>query len=225
MTNELIFTIIAILDFFCILVVARLGKSWLVATVILNILLISVFGAKLISVFGFATNSGNVFYAAVFFATQLLVEHYGREEGYRCIWVGVLSTIFFILMSQLIVLTSGLTASSNVNAAVEVLFATAPRIAFASLSAFIFSQLVNIRVFDYLKRRSGGKRPYIRVNMSNFAGQLVDSVIFFMIAFYGLLPFDVLFQTLIVGFLLKVVVGALSTPFFYLSLAFGKGEI
>ncbi len=225
MTNELIFTIIALLDFPSVLVIARLGRSWLVASIILNVLLISVFGAKLVSIFGFVTNSGNVFYAAVFFATQLLVEHYGKQEGYKSIFVGVLSIIFFILMSQLIILTLGLAQTEAINHAIETLFQAAPRIAFASLLAYAFSQTINIWIFDYLKHKTAGKLAWLRVNLSNLTGQLVDSLIFFTVAFYGKLPPGVLFQTLIVGFLLKVAVGAVSTPFFYLNLSFGKTEI
>lgn len=220
MTNELIFIIIALLDFLCILVVGRFGRSWLVAMVIFNILLISTFGAKLVSIFGFTTNTGNIFYAAVFFATQLLVEQHGKKEGYQSILVGVVAIIFFILMSQLIILTSGIPETQSVNKAIETLFQAAPRIAFASLLAYLFSQTINIWIFDYLKSKTADKHVYLRVNLSNLAGQFVDSLIFFAVAFYGIVPLGVLIQTMTAGFLLKVIIGALSTPFFYLNLSF-----
>src|SRR5947208_832982 len=105
MTNELLFFIIAVLDLSFILIISRLGKSWLTTAVAVNILLISTFGAKLVMLFGYTTNVGNVFYACVFFATQLLVERHGLKEGYKSIWLGVSAIIFFILMSQLIIQT------------------------------------------------------------------------------------------------------------------------
>jgi queuosine precursor transporter len=223
-TNGLILAVGVLLDFMFILVVSRLGKAWLVAAIVLNIILISTFGAKLVTLFGFTTNTGNVFYAAVFFSTQLLVERYGRKEGYKSIWIGATSIIFFILMAQLTILTEGLPQTAGVNQAMETLFEAAPRIALASLLAYIFSQLVNINLYDYLKTKTRGTRPYLRLNISNIAGQLVDSVIFFTIAFYGSLSPVIFFQTLITGFILKVIVGVISTPFLYMSLAPGAKD-
>lgn len=223
MTDELIFLIIAVLDFSFVLVASRLGKSWLIGAIVLNLLLISVFGAKLVSVFGFVTNSGNVFYAAVFFATQLLVERYGVHEAHRSILLGTFSILFFILMSQLIILTQGRAETQAVNLAIETLFHQAPRIAFASLIAYVISSLINIELFDLIKVKTKGRFAWLRLNLSNITGQLADSLIFFTVAFFGMVSPQTFLQTLIVGFLLKVGAGGLTTPFFYFDIR-ARGE-
>lgn len=63
-----------------------------------NLLLISTFGAKLISIFGFVSNIGNIFYATTFFAVQLLLERYGRREAVRAVWAGVFALVVFVIM-------------------------------------------------------------------------------------------------------------------------------
>ncbi|HEY4522349.1 MAG TPA: hypothetical protein VJH91_01785 [Candidatus Paceibacterota bacterium] len=71
--NETVLIVTALLDLGIVLVAYMLGREWLYVTIVVNLLLISILGAKLVSVFGFSTNSGNVFYAAVFFATVSLL--------------------------------------------------------------------------------------------------------------------------------------------------------
>lgn len=217
MTNEIIFVTAAILDFALIITILRLDKSYMFVVIALNILLVGVFGAKLAPLFGFVTNIGNVFYAAAFFATQLLVERYGKKEAQKSIWIGACSVVFFMLMAQLTILTAGLPATRGVNNAIDVLFAAAPRVALASFIAYVVSQTTNIWLFSFIRKKTEGKQLYLRVNTANIVGQAIDSVLFFAIAFYGIISVPMLLQAIFVGYTLKVFAGAISTFFFYLS--------
>jgi queuosine precursor transporter len=215
-TNEVILLIKAILGFTFIQVIFRLNKSFLFIAIVLNLILVSVFGAKLISLFGFVTNNGNVFYAAVFFATQLVVEHYGKKAAYRSVLLGASAIVFFMLMAQLTILKVGQPETMQVDHAIQILFNTAPRVAAASLIAFCISQVVNVSLFSYLRQRTKGRLLYLRINVSNIVGQLADSLLFFTIAFLGLVSTADFIQLMVVGYLIKVGLGLLSTPFFYL---------
>lgn len=217
MTNELLFVLTSVVDLSLILIAFRLGKSWLFALLAINLILVSIFGAKLTEIFGFITNAGNVFYAAVFLATHLLIEHYGKKEGYRTIGIGLLSAILFITMSQLTLLFSTSSESASANDAMQVLFKGTPRIALASMIAYFFAQIVNITLYNFLKNMTGGKLLWFRDNLSNIVAQFIDSCIFFSIAFYGILSNDILFQSIFAGYLIKLIVGLLGTPFLYLS--------
>lgn len=217
MTNELLFLTRALIGLLVAAAVARLGRSWLVVMIVLDVVLIGVFGAKLITLFGLVTNTGNSLYAAAFFATQLLTEHYGKKEALRSIWIVVWAMIFFMLMGQFTLLTVGIAETQAVNQAIDTLFSAAPRVAAASVIAFILAQLVNINVFSYFHKQTHGRKLWLRVNGSNIVGQAVDSLIFFTIAFWGVVSTPVLIQTMLVGYGLKVGVGLISTFFFYLS--------
>lgn len=217
MTNDLLFFTIALVDLAFVLMASRLGKTWLIVSIVLNLVMVSLFGAKLVTRFGLTSNAGNVFYACVFFGTQLLTEIYGKREAQKSILIGVLAIVFFMVISQLVVLTVGLPETRAVNSAIDTLFQAAPRVAAASLLAYLSSQFVSINLFSYLSERTKGKMLYLRVNLTNLLGQMVDSVLFFTVAFYGILPTPVFVQTLFAGYLIKVAVGVGSTAFFYLS--------
>src|SRR5258708_4996057 len=133
MSNELIFIITIIVIFGFIRYCFFEGRRWLQASVVVNLILISVFGAKLISVFGVVTNVGNIFYAMVFFATQLLVEHYGKDEGRKAVWIGLSFVVFFVAMGQLTVRYIGVAESAAASRAIDTLFTFTPRVALASI--------------------------------------------------------------------------------------------
>lgn len=215
-TNEIILLVKAVLSFTFIQTVFRLSKSSLLVVIVLNLLLVSVFGGKLISLFGFITNNGNVFYASVFFATQLVVEYYGKKEGYKSVMLGVGSILFFLLMSQLTILKIGEPQTSAIEQAIHILFTISPRVAIASLVGYLVSQMVNIHLYGLLKEKTHGKKMYLRINVANIAGQLVDSILFFTIAFFGTTTTSAIIEFAAVGYVVKVLLGALSTPFFYL---------
>lgn len=204
-------------NFGLILFASRRGKEFLFATIAINLALISVFGAKLISVFGFVTNTGNVFYAGVFLATHMLIENYGKEEGYRTIRTGAFAILLFLLMAQFTFDLTGYAGTADVNRAIDNLFRNIPRIGIASISAFIIAQYVNIWFYGLLKDKTRNKKLWLRDNASNLLGQFVDSALFFSIAFMGIVPNTVLIQIMIGGFIAKVAVGAVGTLFLYAS--------
>ena len=215
--NETVFIITALVDLMFVLTCFALGRYWLQASIVVNLILISTFGAKLISVLGLVTNAGNVFYAAVFFAAHLLVEHYGKKEGLKSIWLGFGSLMFFVFIGQLTVRFIGLPQSDVSNQAMATLFQFVPRIATASILAYLASQLWNVWLYGFLYKKSAGKRLWFRDLSANVTGQLIDSVIFFSIAFLGVVPSNILLQTIVIGFAVKVLVGALGAPLLYAS--------
>jgi uncharacterized integral membrane protein (TIGR00697 family) len=161
---------------------ARKGVDWLFGSIIANLFLVGIFGAKLLIIFGYATNAGNVFYACVFLATHFLLELYGSKVAKKTIFYGLIFTVFFLIMSQFTFQFSGIKTSESVNNAIYTLFVFSPRIFFASVMAYIFAQNINIFLFEWLKTQTKGKTLWLRSNAANILGQLVDSLIFFSIA-------------------------------------------
>ena len=98
-----------------------------------------------------------------------------------------------------------------------VIFGYLPRLLLASLSAFIVSQLIDVYVFDKIKTKlPDNKHLWIRNNVSTILSQLVDSLIFVPIAFYGTVSFETLIGLILSTYLIKVIVALLDTPFIYL---------
>lgn len=215
MSNELLFFISAIVDILFVLFAARRGVDWLFGTVIANLILVGIFGAKLITIFGLVTNAGNVFYACVFLATYFLLERHGRRAGLKTIWYGVGFTFFFIAMSQFAANFSGLSQTDAVNASISSLFSFSLRITLASILSYIFAQYANIIIYEWIKARSNGKYLWLRANCANIISQLVDSLLFFSIAFFDL-PGPILVQAILTGWFIKTLVIFIGVPFIYL---------
>jgi hypothetical protein len=98
------------------------------------------------------------------------------------------------------------------------IFGLMPRIAFGSLVAYVVSNLHDIWAFDYWKRKHPGNRTlWLRNNLSTIVSQLIDTLVFTFIAFWGVYPTEVLTGIVISTYLLKWVVAVLDTPFMYLA--------
>ncbi len=213
--NEALLIASAVLDIGIVFLAYRMGKEWLYTTIVINLLLIALFGAKLIAIFGFATNIGNVFYASVFFATYLLLEHGKREDGERAIWIGVAAVaFFFVLMKGALYLTS-IPETAEVSALMDQVLALAPRVAIASVAAYIVAQYANVTLYTAWYEPDGGVHWWLRAMSVMMAAQLIDSLIFFTVAFVGKVPTDVVLQSIIVGYVIKILIGAVSTPLIY----------
>ncbi|MDP3795148.1 MAG: queuosine precursor transporter [bacterium] len=226
MANEILFTVTALIDLAFMVFLSRFGRAGLVTGIVINLALVSTFGGKLIELFGLTTNAGNVFYASAFFAAAILTEHFGRRDGYVSVRVGFSALVLFVLMGQFVLRYVSIPDTAALSEAMRMLFEGVPRVAFASLAAYVVSQHLNVWLFDILHQDDGARRLWLRTILSASVGQVVDSILFFSIAFVGVLPAATLLETIYAGFLAKLAVALLSVPFIYLSyLLVEEGEI
>ena len=221
MSNEALFLLSALVDILFILLAARRGREWLYGTIAVNLILVAVFGAKLITIFGLTTNAGNVFYACVFLAVHFLLERREKKTTSNVILYGAAFILFFSIMSQFTVRFVGVAASDVANGAILSLFSLSPRIFLASITAYVFAQYINIFAYEWIRARTRGRLLWLRSNGANVLSQLVDSLLFFTIAFFDL-PGPLLVQTILLGWLTKVIVVALGTPFLYIDAYLGN---
>jgi len=215
--NELLFFVVTFIDLGFVLLAWKLGKEWVYVTIIANIILVSTFAAKLIPIFGLVTNVCNTFYAAIFIATDILTEHHGKKVGYRSIWMGFIGLVLFILMGQFVLRFECVSDSEKVSNAMKILFSAVPRIAAASFIAYAIAQSLDVWLFDFLHKKTGQNHLWFRNNGSTFVSQLVDSLVFFSLAFVGTVSFGVLMKIIFTGYLVKLLVAVIDTPFIYLS--------
>lgn len=175
---------------------------------------------------------GTVLFATTYLVSDILTEHYGPETAKHALWLSFISQI---LVTFLMILTLGHTplsegfnppeanvyTSSNYMAMLK-LFTPTPRLLFASLVAYILSQLFDIWIFQKIRNFSHGKYIWLRQNASTFLSGLLDSFIFSYIAWVLLSPTPLSFYTLMVSYVigtyfLRLVVNLLGTPVMYAS--------
>jgi hypothetical protein len=216
--NELLWAVMLIFNFGAIMISYRLwGKVGLFIWIPLSVIVANVQVTKTVELFGLESTLGNIVYATSFLATDILSECYGKRDAAKAVAIGFFSLVVMtILMNLALVFTPA--PSDFVQESLVTIFSLMPRIALASLIAYLFSQLHDIQAFAYWKRRLPGNRTlWLRNNMSTMVSQAIDTLIFTTIAFWGVYPWEVLWQIMLTTYLLKWIVAALDTPFMYLA--------
>ena len=172
-----------------------------------------------LNLFGLAATLGNIVYAASFLITDILSENYGKKEAKKAIWVGFFSLIAMTLLMNLALSFKPLeddAFSLVTHDAISTIFKLMPRIALASLTAYLLSQRHDVWAFHFWKRHfSSENQLWIRNNLSTMVSQFIDSLVFVVIAFYGVYESGVLFEIFITTYLLKWIVAASDTPYVY----------
>lgn len=216
MLNDILYITAGLVSLTLILFVSRLGKEWLISMIGINLILITVFGAKLVAIFRLSTNVGNVFYASIFFCTYLILENYGRDEAYQTLWIGFACIVMFRVMSQLVLPMVSLSDTKSADEAMQVLF-QGSRVPLGSMLAYLIAGHFNIWLYDLVKTATKGKLLWLRALLAILTAQAVDSVIFFVIVFFQAVPNHLLLIVLIGGYVVKVALGLVSIPYLYLS--------
>ncbi len=225
--NEFYWVVMLALNFVMILVAFRLwGKLGLYIWVPISVIVANIQVTKTVVLFNLDATLGNIVYATGFLATDILSELYGKKESAKAVGIG-----FFSLLAMTILMQASLffePASSDIaHSSLSLIFGLMPRIAFGSLIAYVVSNLHDIWAFDYWKRRRPGRQSlWLRNNLSTLVSQLIDTLVFTFIAFWGVFPAKVLTGIIISTYLLKWVVALLDTPFMYLARSWHeKGKI
>jgi len=220
--NEGWFLLQALVAFVTVMACFRLGKTWLMAYVAVTVVLMNIFVMKQVNIFGLEATLGNVMYSSIFFVSDLLSEHYGREKAYKVVRIGFFAALFAVIMTQF-AMRYVPSEFDFAQGAFSTLFSLTPRIVLASLFTYFITQNLDIWIYHKIKERTGEKYLWLRNNGSTLISQFLDSFLFTYLAFYG--HFQVLHEIALFTFFIKMVIAILDTPFIYLSkLAFFEPE-
>jgi hypothetical protein len=212
--NELLFFLQTGISLILVLLAGRLGYAYMVGLVGGIAVLMNIVVVKQIDLFGLSVTAGNVLYASIFLTTDIIAEHYGRREAHRAVWIGFLVSAFFAAMAWLVVqYRPG--PYDFAHSYLKQAFALTPRVVAASMISYLISQHLDVRLYHGIKHLTGGRHLWLRNNLSTWTSQLIDSTLFTIGAFWGVLPN--LGQIIIFTYIIKIAVAALDTPFIYLS--------
>ena len=160
--------------------------------------------------------AGILFFPVSYVIGDVLTEVYGYARARRVIWAGFAATLFMAFMAWVVVALPPAPDWRN-QAAYETVFGQVPRIVFASMCAFWAGEFVNSYVLARMKVWSGGRHLWMRTIGSTLAGQGVDSLIFYPLAFLGAAGWTdaLVVKVLFTQWALKVAWEALLTPVTY----------
>ena len=146
--------------------------------------------------------AGVIVFPISYILNDCIVEVYGFNKARLVIWLGFGMNLLVSLLLQLGIWLRG-AESWDGQEAMTVIFGAVPRIFAASFIAFLCGSMVNAYVMSRLKVASGGRRFSLRAIISSLWGEGVDSVIFFPIAFGGILAWSEIGTLIITQTLLK----------------------
>lgn len=147
--------------------------------------------------------AGVVLFPVSYIINDCIVELYGYRRARLVIWLGFAMNLLVSLSLQLGILLPGDESWTGQQAMVTV-YGAVPRILAASFTAFVCGSLVNARVMEAMRLRAGRDRGFgLRAIVSTLLGEGVDSLIFFPIAFGGVLPATTVLTLILTQTLLK----------------------
>ena len=223
MINEILLIGSLIFIFGMVLVAYRFfGKTGLfcisaIATVLANIEVVI-----LVNAFGMEQTLGNVLFASTFLVTDILSECEGKKEANKAVWLGVLSSIFFLVLSQSWIYYIP-SENDFVHGSVKEVFANTPRMIIASLAVYAISQLFDVWLYHkwwaFTEKRFDDKRRFLwlRNNGSTLVSQLLNTLLFTLFAFWGTYDAKTLASIFLSSYVIYIVTSLLDTPAVYIA--------
>ncbi len=165
----------------------------------------------------FEVSVGILPYPITFLVTDIVSEIYGIRRANQLVVAGFIASLFMILVI-LVAQAVPETAWSPVDSETFTLvFGMSPAAVFASMCAYLSAQFVDIRLFHFWKRLTHGKFLWLRNNASTVCSQFLDTfTVILLLCFFGVIAWERFLGLVVNGFLFKVVVALVDTPFIYL---------
>lgn len=184
-----------------------LGTVFCVCLVAANLL-----ETKVIQLFGpFSATAGLLVFPISYILNDCIAEVWGFRKARLIIWLGFGMNFMVVLLSQLAVALPAAPFWEG-EEGFNFVFGLAPRIAAASLTAFLAGSFVNAYIMSRMKVASRGRHFSLRAILSTVAGEGADSLIFFPLAFGGLISPTELLKLIGVQVVLKTLYEVVALP-------------
>jgi queuosine precursor transporter len=173
---------------------------------------------KTVLVLGVSFGAGNLFFPISYIFGDVLTEVYGYARARKVIWAGFGAMIFATVMGQFVIHAPPDPAepyNAVIQPAIETVFGNTWRIVAGSMIAFWIGDFVNSYVMARMKVLTRGRHLWARTIGSTAVGQLVDTLVFYPIAFAGIWTTSSLVAAVTFNWVFKVSVEVVFTPVTY----------
>lgn len=166
--------------------------------------------------------AGVLFFPVSYIFGDVLTEVYGYGRDRRVVWAGFAALAFATFMAFVVLRMPVAPFMIDYQKSLEDVFGNTWRIALGSLIAFCCGSFANSYTLAKMKLWTGGRWLWTRTIGSTLAGELVDSSLFYVIAFYGIWPLEKVIQVAIAQYILKTGWEVVMTPVTYKVVGFLK---
>ena len=184
-----------------------------IAMVFVATLLISNIAAQKLFAFGSLTfTAGIILFPVTYIFGDCLTEVYGYSRTRRVIWTGFACNILLVLVLWIAIKLPP-AEGWPLQKEFSIILGLVPRIVLASIAGFWVGEFANSYVMAKMKIMTKGAWLAARTIGSTLVGQLLDTIVFVMVAFLFVFDFSLLIKTIFYGWIFKVTYEVLATPF------------
>jgi uncharacterized integral membrane protein (TIGR00697 family) len=196
------------------------GQRYSAAFVVLVALLVTsqlvggILGVKLVQVGPLIFDGALILFPVSYICGDVITEVYGYRTARRAIWLGFACSALVVLTTAIVQWLPPAPGWSH-QAEFEVILGVVPRLVLASFLANLAGEFVNAGVLSTMKRRRPGGPLWQRFVGSTVAGQGVNSLIFYVLAFTGTVPFTNVLWGVVSSWLFKSAYETVALPVTY----------
>ena len=168
-------------------------------------------GTKILQLGTFSITAGFIVFPISYILNDCIAEVWGYKKARLIIWTGFVMNFFVVALGGLACVLPCAPFWEG-EESFNFVFGLAPRIAISSFAAFLVGSFINAMVMSKMKIKSKGRHFSWRAIVSTLGGEGADSLIFFPLAFGGLMPNSELFKMMLVQVTLKTLYEILVLP-------------
>jgi len=173
----------------------------------------------------FVISAGVLPYPLTFLITDILSEIYGKKKTNRIVWAGFGASLFVLGVLLLAQQFTAIEGSPVDDETYNAVFGNSWRVIFASMTAYLCAQLIDVRIYHFWKRKTQGKHLWLRNNFSTIFSQLADTTLVVGVLFIGVKPASDIFQFILDGWLFKMLCAFIDTPLLYGATSFIRNKL
>jgi len=186
------------------------------------VLLISnIASTKIVGIWKFTFDGGTILFPLSYIFGDILTEVYGYRKARKAIWIGFFCAFLMALVLWIIGILKPAQGWDLQNSYMAIL-GQAPRIVGASLAAYFAGEFINSFILAKMKIATKGRWLWTRTIGSTIAGEMIDTLLFCFIAFYGTYSFRLLIAIILSNYIFKVGLEVILTPVTYKIVGFLK---
>ncbi len=176
---------------------------------------------------GLILTAGALIYPFTFSLIDIITELYGPQKAARTVWVGLVTSIFMMVVVQIASWVPASAHSPVDQATFKLVFGFTPGIVIGSMAAYLVAQFTDIYLFDLIRRLTGSNHLWLRNSISTLTSQLIDTLLFGLIVWIlwpwlgwessiAPLPWPTWRQMMVSEYLFKVAFTLVNMPLVYL---------
>lgn len=223
MPNELLLILALICTYSAVIIAFRIfGEQGLYLWTIIATIAANIEVLMVVTAFGMEMTLGNILFASTFLVTDIASELYGKKKAQRAVYLGIATSIIFILISQSWMLYTP-NESDFATPSIRAIFSNTPRLMLASVIVYVIVQLFDVWLYhkwwDFTKKKYGDSDRFLwlRNNGSTLFSQLLNTLLYTFGAFLGMYSIPTLISIAISSYVIFIVTSLADTPFVYLA--------